>query len=105
MEEPTTKPSGSNPASPSSTYSDTDRSEVKTPAGLAPAVFASRPLATCGSHAAAFWFGWLENTGIASLSPGYDHRSVVPGQLAREGGNLRGARDAQIDNAGRGQGG
>ena len=38
MEEPTTKPSGSKPASPSSTYSDTDRSEVNTPAGLAPAV-------------------------------------------------------------------
>src|SRR5258708_5780152 len=36
-----TKPSGSKPASPRSTYSDTDRSEVNTPAGLAPAVCAS----------------------------------------------------------------
>src|SRR5215469_13428785 len=78
MEEPTTKPSGSNPASPSSTYSDTDRSEVKTPAGLAPAVFASRLSATCGSHTPAPWFCWFENSGIAtSRALTCDHRSLV----------------------------
>ena len=53
MDDPTTKPSGSNPASPSSTYSETDKSEVKTPAGAAPAVFASLPAAACGSQVAA----------------------------------------------------
>ena len=37
-------------ASPSSTYSDTDRSEVNTPAGSAPAVWASRPSAASGSQ-------------------------------------------------------
>ena len=47
-----TKPSGSKPASPSSTYSDTDRSEVKTPDGSAPAVWASRVSAACGSQSA-----------------------------------------------------
>jgi hypothetical protein len=39
-------------ASPRSTYSDTERSEVNTPAGLAPAVCASRPSAAGGSHVA-----------------------------------------------------
>src|SRR5215469_14789322 len=77
MEEPTTKPSGSNPASPSSTYSDTDRSEVKTPPVLEPAVFASRPSAMCGSHAEAFWFCWLENCGIVA-SPAADMRPLEP---------------------------
>jgi hypothetical protein len=51
MEEPMTKPSGSKPASPSSAYYETDRSEVKTPAGLAPAVWASLVSAARGSHA------------------------------------------------------
>src|SRR5712691_6221775 len=53
MDDPTTKPSGSKPASPSSTYSETDRSEVNTPAGLAPAVCASLLSAACGSQLAA----------------------------------------------------
>ncbi len=59
-------------------YSDTDRSEVKTPAGLAPAVFASRVSAACGSHTAGFWFGWFENSGIvASQAVTCDDRSLV----------------------------
>jgi hypothetical protein len=50
---------------------------VKTPAGLAPAVFASRVSAACGSHTAAFWFGWFENSGIvASQALTHDHRSL-----------------------------
>src|SRR5271154_5796324 len=66
MEEPTTNPSGSNPASPSSTYSDTDRSEVNTPASLAPTVLASRPSAASGSHAPGFWFGFgFEKSGMS----------------------------------------
>src|SRR5690242_13660205 len=65
MEEPTTKPSGSKPASPRSTYSETDRSEVNTPDGLAPAVCASRLAAACGSHAAEPWSCcWLPKSGI-----------------------------------------
>src|SRR6266700_6169586 len=65
MEEPTTKPSGSKPASPSRTYSETDRSEVNTPDGLAPAVCASRPSAAFGSHTADPWFCcWLPKSGI-----------------------------------------
>src|SRR5689334_22097414 len=67
MEEPTTKPSGSKPASPSRTYSDTDRSEVNTPAGLAPAVCASRPSAAGGSHVAVLGFCWFPNSGMVRL--------------------------------------
>src|SRR5258708_39777494 len=64
MEDPTTKPSGSNPASPSSTYSETDKSEVKTPDGSAPAVGASLLSAACGSQAAASPAGLLANSGM-----------------------------------------
>src|ERR1700724_1098365 len=65
MEEPTTKPRGSKPASPSRTYSETDRSEVNTPDGLAPAVCASRLSAAFGSHTADPWFCcWLPKSGI-----------------------------------------
>src|SRR5690242_7903395 len=65
MEDPTTKPSCSKPASPSRTYSETDRSEVNTPDGLAPAVCASRPPAACGSHVADPWSCcWLPKIGI-----------------------------------------
>src|SRR5512142_709760 len=67
MEEPTTKPRGSKPASPRSTYSETDRSEVNTPEGLAPAVCASRVSAAFGSHTAEPWSCcWLPNSGIAA---------------------------------------
>ena len=59
MDEPITKPSGSNPASPSSTYSETDKSEVKTPVGTAPAVWASLPAAVGGSQVAASPAGLL----------------------------------------------
>src|SRR5258708_9094848 len=72
MEDPTTKPSGSNPASPSSTYSDTDKSEVKTPDGSAPAVCASLLSAACGSQAAASPAGLLANSGMW-LSSGQIH--------------------------------
>src|SRR5689334_25125984 len=65
MEDPTTKPSGSKPASPSRTYSETDRSEVNTPDGLAPAVCASRLPAAGGSHVAEPWSCcWLPKIGI-----------------------------------------
>src|SRR5580704_19240001 len=74
MDDPTTKPSGSNPASPSSTYSETDKSEVKTPDGSAPAVWASLLSAACGSQSAASPAGLLAKSGIATLlcpdSPG-----------------------------------
>src|ERR1700744_1248515 len=66
MDEPTTKPSGSNPASPSSTYSDTDRSEVNTPPGFAPAVSARRLSAACGSHVAPAWSCPRLNNGITA---------------------------------------
>src|ERR1700722_792366 len=65
IEEPTTKPSGSKPASPSSTYSDTDRSEVNTPASLAPTVLDSRPSAASGSHAPGSGLCGLEKSGIS----------------------------------------
>src|SRR5215469_4260706 len=68
MDEPTTKPSGSNPASPSSTYSDTDRSEVKTPDGSAPAVLASRLSAACGSHTGPSLSCCPGNSGIVASS-------------------------------------
>src|ERR1700728_3311266 len=64
MDDPTTKPSGSNPASPSSTYSEPDRSEVKTPAGTAPAVCASLPAAASGSQVAAPSAGLLLKSGM-----------------------------------------
>src|SRR3984957_12500007 len=73
MDDPTTKPSGSNPASPSSTYSETDRSEVNTPAGAAPAVCASLVAAACGSQAGAASVGLLLKSGIR-LSSGRIHR-------------------------------
>src|ERR1700760_2057038 len=66
MDEPTTKPSGSNPASPSSTYSDTDRSEVNTPPGVAPAVWARRLSAACGSQLAPAWSCPRLNNGIVA---------------------------------------
>src|ERR1700760_1449807 len=68
MDEPTTKPSGSNPASPSSTYSDTDRSEVNPPPCLAPAVSARRPSAACGSQLAPAWSCPRLNNGIVVCS-------------------------------------
>src|ERR1700753_2047694 len=64
MEEPPTKPSGSKPASPSSTYSDTDRSEVNTAPCSAPAAWARRPSAACGSQVAPAASCPLPNTGI-----------------------------------------
>src|SRR5580692_8506100 len=64
MDDPTTKPSGSNPASPSSTYSETDRSDVETPAGTAPAVCASLPAAASGSQVAAPSAGLLLKSGM-----------------------------------------
>src|SRR6266849_3433163 len=67
MDEPTTKPSGSNPASPSSTYSETDKSEVKTPDGSAPAVCASLLSAACGSQAAASPAGLLAKSGMGLI--------------------------------------
>ena len=70
MEEPTTKPSGSKPASPSSTYSDTDRSEVNTPDGLAPAVLARRLSAAGGSHADPSWFCGGAKGGISGSLAG-----------------------------------
>src|ERR1700727_1903432 len=72
MDDPTTKPSGSNPASPSSTYSETDRSDVKTPAGTAPAVCASLPAAASGSQVAAPSAGLLLKSGMR-LSSGQIH--------------------------------
>src|ERR1700722_9082245 len=72
IDDPTTKPSGSNPASPSSTYSETDRSDVKTPAGTAPAVWASRPAAASGSQVAAPSAGLLLKSGMR-LSSGQIH--------------------------------
>src|SRR5581483_4617264 len=95
MEEPTTKPSGSKPASPRSTYSETDRSEVNTPDGLAPAVCASRPSAARGSHTADPWFCcWLPKSGInapclSRLTPSLALRGaqcVEPGGGAAEDG-------------------
>src|ERR1700745_1098117 len=68
MEEPTTKPRGSKPASPSSTYSDTERSEVNTPDGVAPAVLARRLSAAGGSHADPSWFVGGAMGGIANSS-------------------------------------
>src|SRR5579871_6488661 len=81
MEEPTTKPSGSKPASPSRTYSETDRSEVNTPDGLAPAVCARRLSAAFGSHTAESWFCcWLPNSGIvASCRAGERAPLPLPG--------------------------
>src|SRR5690348_11838973 len=67
MDEPTTKPSGSKPASPSRTYSETDRSEVKTPPPAEPAVCARRPSAASGSQVAPGPAG-LENNGMTSPS-------------------------------------
>src|SRR5215475_3395182 len=67
MDDPTTKPSGSKPASPSRTYSDTDRSEVKTPPPAEPAVCARRPSAASGSQVAPGPAG-LENKGMTSPS-------------------------------------
>ena len=64
MDEPTTKPSGSKPASPSSAYSDTDRSEVNTAPGSAPAVWASRLSAACGSQVCASSGLLLPNRGM-----------------------------------------
>ena len=64
IDEPTTKPSGSKPASPSSTYSDTDRSEVNTPSASAPAVCARRLSAAWGSHVAGASADPLPNRGI-----------------------------------------
>jgi hypothetical protein len=64
IDEPTTKPSGSKPASPSSTYSDTDRSEVNTPSASAPAVCARRLSAAWGSHVAVSSPDPLPNRGI-----------------------------------------
>src|ERR1700733_5487473 len=67
MEDPTTKPSGSNPAPPRSTDSDTDRGEGKPPDGSAPPVFASRESAAGGSQDAVVWPGcWLENNGMTA---------------------------------------
>src|SRR5580704_6648849 len=66
MDDPTTKPSGSKPASPSSTYSETDKSEVKTPEGSAPAVWASLPSAAGGSQTAASSGGLLAKSGMDS---------------------------------------
>src|ERR1700679_3541719 len=80
MEEPTTNPSGSNPASPSSTYSDTDRSEVNTPVWLAPAVLASRPSAASGSQPEVLGSCGFENSGIVCL-PGVFPRLAVTGSL------------------------
>src|SRR5271165_3733662 len=64
MDEPSTNPSGSNPASPSRTYSETDRSELKTAASSAPAVCDSLPLAASGSQVLVVELDWLENNGI-----------------------------------------
>src|SRR3984885_3349568 len=72
MDDPTTKPSGSNPASPSSTYSETDKSEVNTPPGAAPAVCASLLAAACGSQAGAASACLLLNSGMR-LSSGEIH--------------------------------
>src|SRR5579875_623588 len=68
MDDPTTKPSGSKPASPSSTYSDTDRSEVNTPPCLAPAVSARRLSAACGSQVASSWSCPRLNNGMVACS-------------------------------------
>src|SRR6185437_3296772 len=65
MDDPMTNPSGSKPASPRRTYSETDRSELNTPSSTAPAVCASLVLAASGSQGAAA--GWLENNGIGLL--------------------------------------
>src|SRR5487761_1114958 len=82
MEEPTTKPSGSNPASPSSTYSETDRSEVKTPDGLAPAVWASLLSAACGSHPEVSAACRFEKRGIElSLRRARRHAALAPRSL------------------------
>src|SRR5258708_133873 len=67
MDEPMTKPSGSKPASPSSTYSETDRSEVNTPVSSAPAVCASLVPAACGSQVAELALGWLRTRGVREL--------------------------------------
>src|SRR5579875_1508621 len=84
MDEPTTKPSGSKPASPSSTYSDTDRSEVKTPDGSAPAVCASRVSAASGSHPASERVSGLAPS--ASMSaPAPDPASSGSGFLPNRG--------------------
>jgi len=50
--------------SPSSTYSETDKSEVKTPDGSAPAVWASLLSAAAGSQAAASPAGLLAKSGM-----------------------------------------
>src|SRR5512146_575707 len=81
MDDPTTKPSGSKPASPSSTYSETDRSEVKTPPAAEPAVCARRPSAASGSQVAPGPAG-LENKGMTSPSgrapPGAETAGAQP---------------------------
>src|ERR1700683_3393875 len=84
MDDPTTKPSGSNPASPSSTYSETDKSEGKTPAGAAPAVWASRPAAACGSQAAEPSAGLLPKSGMR-FSFGQIHWRIAALGPARPG--------------------
>src|ERR1700730_5399543 len=96
MEEPTPKPSGSNPASPRSTYSETDRSEVKTPVGLAPAVCASLLSAACGSHREVSAAGRFENRGMGL--------SFEAGAAARCAGTRQPTGPAPQDPAGQLQG-
>src|ERR1700761_9511733 len=86
MEEPTTNPSGSNPASPSSTYSDTDRSEVNPPPWRAPAVLASRPSAASGSQLEVFWPCGFENSGIVGLPAVVDPQPTTAPLFSRASG-------------------
>src|ERR1700760_207714 len=93
MDEPTTKPSGSKPASPSSTYSDTDRSEVNTPPGFAPAVSARRLSAACGSQVAPAWSWPRLNSGICYSS--VRARAPSPGMFSQAVSQVsRGPRSA-----------
>src|ERR1039458_819648 len=105
MDDPPTKPSGSNPASPSSTYSETDKSEVKTPAGAAPAVCASLLAAACGSQVAESSACLPPKSGMGLSSgqgpravaamPGGDQMPRRPSGPADESSPLRRARLAR----------
>src|SRR6266700_3820131 len=101
MDEPMTNPRGSKPASPSRTYSDTDRSELNTPASTAPAVCASLVPAASGSHAAAAAAGLLENDGIrdapSQMSAATLHRCCLAGSVrAVAGVILRAGAGCQV---------
>src|SRR5215469_8801804 len=107
IDDPTTKPSGSKPASPSSTYSDTDRSEVKTPPSEAPAVCASLESAACGSQTAALDGDWPENSGMKGppsegVAPTVVRNARCVVLFDRSGGSCPIAKQLFLDLSGRG---